>query len=547
MTLENIPVLEKYKVKAEIAVHEDKSIYHVEDAEGVPYILKIFGKTYKHPLYKNLSKLAHENMPLIHDVALLDDCFYVIEECIAGRTLREILDENGALGKKETLGILMQLCDVLVYLHGQPAPIIHRDITTTNIMVTDDGTVKLIDFDIAREHKETATTDTEVIGTKYFAPPEQYGFSQSDPRTDIYALGMLMTVMLTNTYEVQRVKDAQIATVIERCMMLSPDKRFQTVKKLADRLERISNNKLEPHVKAIVASVILIFSAIVLFIVVSGRINEEARNMAADARLEYIFLTPVMGTFAEDFQFSLRPVFDSDIFEYTVNLPYDFDDIYMHFTPYNLASSASVFINQFEMWSFDDFSAANHVVFIADETTDRLNVHAIPSGGGVVISVVVTSEDGSASETYVIRFNRQAADSVRLRYITFSEIRDNPAEEFNVVLNPEFDPAIFDYTVYVPDYPVTFWMNFGPYDRGLPARIYRNNEYFWSVSDFRLLVSIVFTTNSNFDDTPYIPPEFLYLGYIPVGEEVAMSIVVMSEDGTRSETYVVRYIRQGAE
>ena len=416
MDLDSMPVFDKYEVVEEIAVHQDKAIYRVKDGEGVLYVAKVFTKTYKHPIYESLSKLAHENMPQIHEVVLLEDCFYVIEDCIDGRTLRERLDENGALSKKETLGILMQLCDVLSYLHNQPTPIIHRDITPNNVMITDSGIVKLIDFDIARKHRDDATSDTELIGTKHFAPPEQYGFSQSDPRTDIYALGMLMTVLLTNTYEVQRVKDSQIVNVIERCMMLSPDKRFQTVKKLKERLDRVSNNKPEPHVKVIAVSAMLIFSAIVISLVVSWHTNEEARNIAADASLEYIFLTPARDAVVGDFGFQLMPTYGADGFDYTVNLPYQFNDMYLHFSPNNLDASAVGFINQFEMWTFDDFSTSGTLLFTADTGRNQPNVHNIPVGEGFNVSIVVTSEDGTATETYIIRFSRQAADSVRLRY-----------------------------------------------------------------------------------------------------------------------------------
>ena len=546
MDLDSMPVFDKYEVVKEIAVHQDKAIYRVKDRAGVVYVAKVFTKTYKHPIYESLSRLAHENMPKIHEIVLLEDCFYVIEDCIAGRTLRERLDENGALSKKETLGILMQLCDVLSYLHNQPTPIIHRDITPNNVMITDGGIVKLIDFDIARKHRDDATSDTELIGTKHFAPPEQYGFSQSDPRTDIYALGMLMTVMMTNTYEVQRVKDSQITNVIERCMMLSPDKRFQTVKKLKERLDRISNNKPEPHVKVIAVSAMLIFSAIVISLVVSWRNNEEARNITADAGLEYIFLTPARDTFVGDFGFQLRPTYGADGFDYTVNLPYQFNDMYLHFSPNNLAASAVGFINQFEMWTFDNFDTPGTILFTPEQGRDLPNVHFIPVGEGFNVSIVVTSEDGTATETYIIRFSRQAADSVRLRYIEFSAARDDLAGDFTAELSPSFNPAIFDYTVHVPYSATTFNMAFGPFNRNLPARIYRDNEEFWAVPNFNLITSIVFTTDSNYEDIPYIPTEFLSLGYIPAGEEVVMTIVVFSEDGTRSETYNVRYVRPSA-
>lgn len=82
----------------------------------------------------------------------------------------------------------MQLCKGLKNLHQRD--IIHRDINLNNIMLTNDGVVKLVDFDTVRIFKYDQNFDTTYLGTKGFAPPEQYGFSQTDARTDIYALGM---------------------------------------------------------------------------------------------------------------------------------------------------------------------------------------------------------------------------------------------------------------------------------------------------------------------------------------------------------------------
>ena len=421
--MDNVPVFNKYEVVEKIAVYPDKAIYKVKDVDGDLYMTKVFKKTYKYSLYENLSKLTHKNMPLIHEVTLLEDCFYVIEDCIAGRTLREILDDSGALGKKETLNILLQLCDVLAYLHNQPTPIIHRDITPTNIMITDNGIVKLIDFDIAREHKGEAISDTEIIGTKYFAPPEQYGFSQSDPRTDIYALGMLMTVMMTNTYEMQRMKDAQIASVIERCMMLSPNKRFQTVKKLKERLERISNNKLEPHVKFAAVSAILILLAIVLSIALLRRAGEEADNNGSisgnaliydevpasdNAHLEYIRLIDASISMAADIDVVLNPAFDSAIFDYTVYLPHDFGRFHMRFAPYNRESSAVLYVGERAFWPIERFGSIVSTGFASEPGIQGHRY--VPAGEEIIISIVVTSEDRTTTETYTIRYIRQGAD-----------------------------------------------------------------------------------------------------------------------------------------
>ena len=210
MMFDSIPILEGYKTLEKLDSDDDKFMCLVESADGHRRILKVFQKTYKYPIYERLSKLVHENMPAIHGVFLREDCFCVLEDYVEGRTLQEILETDGVFDKRTAIGIISQLCDVLMYLHNQPSAIIHRDIKPANIILTGDGTVKLLDFDIAREHRYAAAMDTEVVGTRHFAPPEQYGFSQSDQRTDIYSLGVLLTVLLTNTYDAQRIKSLRI-------------------------------------------------------------------------------------------------------------------------------------------------------------------------------------------------------------------------------------------------------------------------------------------------------------------------------------------------
>ncbi|MCL1863282.1 MAG: serine/threonine protein kinase [Defluviitaleaceae bacterium] len=219
----------EYKVVKEIAKHDDKDILLVEDNDGL-YVLKIFKKTCKLSLYENLAKLSHKNMTQINKVFKREDSFCVAEEYIEGQTIQEMLEKNGAVHKNIAHDIFLQLCDVLAYLHERD--IIHRDITPANIMLTADGTVKLLDFDIAREYKTDAPTDTEIMGTKPFAPPEQYGFAQSSGKTDIYALGVLMTAMLTNSYDATRISDNKCRKIVTRCTEFNPNKRYKNVNSL---------------------------------------------------------------------------------------------------------------------------------------------------------------------------------------------------------------------------------------------------------------------------------------------------------------------------
>jgi len=229
-------MLKGYELAKELSSDADKSIYLVKDSEGRRFVLKIFHRVYKYSIYERLSRLMHSNMPTIHRVSLTEKCFYVLEEYIEGRTLQEILELDGVFNKVQAIDIIMQLCDVLKYLHNQLPPVIHRDIKPANVMLTSDGAVKLLDFDIAREHKDNIVHDTEIVGTRHFAPPEQYGFSQSDHKTDIYSLGVLLTVLLTNTYDASRIKSSSVRRIVRHCTAFDPKRRYRDVRQLWNRL-----------------------------------------------------------------------------------------------------------------------------------------------------------------------------------------------------------------------------------------------------------------------------------------------------------------------
>ena len=159
----------------------------------------------------------------------------VIEEYIHGETLYEYQKKNGLFNEREAVEIICRLCDILSQLHSFDPPIIHRDIKPMNVMISNDEVVKLIDFDAARENVVGEVEDTYLMGIKEFAAPEQYGFGQSDARTDIYALGIMLNVMLTGEVPKNRIygNDSKTLTkIIKKCIMLEPDKRYKNVNEL---------------------------------------------------------------------------------------------------------------------------------------------------------------------------------------------------------------------------------------------------------------------------------------------------------------------------
>ncbi len=132
--------------------------------------------------------------------------------------------------------LFIELCDAVSALHS--VGVIHRDIKPSNIMLTSDGHIKLIDFDAARVKKINQDKDTSFIGTDGFAPPEQYGFEQTDERSDIYALGVTMKLILNDNFEKSPYRPA-----IEKCLKFSPDQRYSSVVALKKALTFSKNRK----------------------------------------------------------------------------------------------------------------------------------------------------------------------------------------------------------------------------------------------------------------------------------------------------------------
>ena len=199
-----------------------------------------------------LKRLQHPMLPRIVDIFEDRDCIYIVEDFVEGITLDGLLKRQKKVDEPQGLQWLRDLCGVLTYLHGQrPHPIIYRDMKPSNIMLQPDGSLKLIDFGIAREYKQESNADTTYIGTKGYAAPEQFGKAQTDARTDIYSLGVTMYHLLTgkSPYEppYQFVPVRQLVPelshgieyILNKCVQSEPADRYQTVDELVDDLDHI--------------------------------------------------------------------------------------------------------------------------------------------------------------------------------------------------------------------------------------------------------------------------------------------------------------------
>lgn len=191
-------------------------------------------------VYKKLMRIRQQNLPCIYDVFEDNGQFYVLEEYIDGMTVSDLLTgehytENGVVK------VVSQLCDALYALHS--LNIIHRDIKPENVIVTDNGRVVLIDFDGARKFKTEATKDTKIMGTVGYAAPEQFGISQTDSRSDIFSLGVMMNVMLTGEHPSKKQYQGKLQKIITKCTQVDPVNRYQTVTELKTALLKIKTRR----------------------------------------------------------------------------------------------------------------------------------------------------------------------------------------------------------------------------------------------------------------------------------------------------------------
>ncbi|MBQ8905971.1 MAG: serine/threonine protein kinase [Ruminococcus sp.] len=182
-------------------------------------------------VYQKLLTLKHKGFPEILEVTESEGKIIVLEEYIDGVTLFDLIQDE-LYTEKAVIHLVSELCDTLSLLHSYN--IIHRDIKPDNIMIDKNQTVKLIDFDSARIYKPYYPRDTEYLGTVGYAAPEQYDTTATDSRADIFAVGVLMNVMLTGKSPSAQLYHGKLQKVIEKCVQISPDKRFQT----ADELKR---------------------------------------------------------------------------------------------------------------------------------------------------------------------------------------------------------------------------------------------------------------------------------------------------------------------
>lgn len=283
---------DKYVVLSQISSGGMSEVYLVEEKATPDNRWAVKAANQNHPLAhklsdeaKLLSELEHPYLPYVVDFFADDNNYYLVMEYIQGVSLLDYLDLYGQpFSVERIIRIGKQLCDVLEYLHQQqPNPIIYRDIKPGNILLMEDGTIKLIDFGTARKYDDQHLMDTVRVGTVAFAAPEQFEKKQTDERTDLFSLGALLYYLLSEgkyVYTVQKPigklckgLPKSLRKCVDRLVRLEPSERIQTVqeaKSLLEHAEKELENQPQKRRKCIRLVSIVSISALFIGYVITN-------------------------------------------------------------------------------------------------------------------------------------------------------------------------------------------------------------------------------------------------------------------------------------
>ena len=223
----------------------DRFVWRVRrQSDGALFILKAAPLADKdlleeYCILSRLSPLLPDQIPAPIDYLQDNGTEYLLRTYLPGITLAQYREREGGCPLELCVQLGRKLCSLLGTIHSQHPPVIHRDIKPENILLLPSGEVALMDFSIARQYKEGQDTDTRHMGTRSTAAPEQYGYAQTDSRTDIYALGMTLIWLLTGSYSAESLTEPPnlpLRRALEKAVSFSPEDRFQDTAAFSDAL-----------------------------------------------------------------------------------------------------------------------------------------------------------------------------------------------------------------------------------------------------------------------------------------------------------------------
>ncbi|MGN0527640.1 MAG: serine/threonine protein kinase [Eubacterium sp.] len=251
-----------------------------------------------------MKSLDHPAIPRIVDIIdnRNSEYIYIVMDYVEGESLDKVINEYGAQPQDLVIDWAKQICDALGYLHSQKPPIIYRDMKPANIMLKPEGNIKIIDFGIAREYKDKNLADTEVLGTRGYAPDEQYK-GHTVIQSDIYAFGMTLHHLLTGVdprpadYIYAPIRQwnpelsAGLEQIIEKCTATRIEDRYQNCNELMYALEHYEEEgeAYKKKQKRKLSTFIISICMAVIFAVtglVTGNLSNKAERNNYDELIE---------------------------------------------------------------------------------------------------------------------------------------------------------------------------------------------------------------------------------------------------------------------
>lgn len=299
-------ILKKYDIITCLKHTEERSVYLLKRISDGAHVLLKCGKGKSRLLLENEYNIVCNLLKekdcdfVIKPIDYFEDngYSYYLREYVKGSTLEMIVEMGSVFSEKEAVSITSVLCGIVEKLHKLNPPIICRDLNPSNILIADNGSIKIIDFDSAKQYDENAAHDAMCVGTKEMAAPEQFGFSQSDCRTDIYVLGMLLLYISTGSFDRSVQMPKRIRLIVAKSTEFNPKDRYSSVAKMKAALNKKITKK--PLTKALVAVAVLcvvVLTCIFLpnmlrkeAVFTSPRIEQEVRRQLGKSENEKIYL-----------------------------------------------------------------------------------------------------------------------------------------------------------------------------------------------------------------------------------------------------------------
>ena len=235
----------EYEVLSCIKHTEQKQIYVLRQKQTErKAVLKCGFGMYREILKeeaKRLEQMDGTGFPKLMAWEEKEGACFLVREYVEGDTLQELMERENCLSGQEALEAIQQVCGLLRKLHEQNPPIIYRDVKPQNVVRTLQGNYVLIDLDTARAYKDGVGEDTVFMGTRGLASPEQYGYQQTDARTDVYGVGILLTYLMTGGYIKNKDYDVlpgEIKKIIAKCTEFNPKDRYASIKEVERALQR---------------------------------------------------------------------------------------------------------------------------------------------------------------------------------------------------------------------------------------------------------------------------------------------------------------------